>query len=43
MDFLAALVMQTFACDPFTGDVFLFRSKRSDRRKVLIWMDPGYA
>jgi len=36
MDSLAALAMQTLACDPFTGDVFLFRSKRSDRLKVLI-------
>ena len=43
LDSLAALVMQTLACDPFTGDVFLFRSKRSDRLKVLIWDGPGYA
>lgn len=41
MDSLAALVMQTLACDPFTGDVFLFRSKRSDRLKVLIWDGSG--
>ena len=36
MDSLAALVVQALACDPFTGDVFLFRSKRSDRLKVLV-------
>ncbi len=41
MDSLAALVMQTLSCDPFTGDVFLFRSKRSDRLKVLIWDGTG--
>ena len=41
MDSLAALVMQTLACDPFTGDVFLFRSKRSDRLEVLIWDGSG--
>jgi transposase len=41
MDSLAALVMQTLACDPFTGDVFLFHSKRSDRLKVLIWDGSG--
>ena len=29
MDSLAALVAQTLASDPFTGDVFIFRSKRS--------------
>lgn len=41
MDLLAALVMQALACDPFTGDVFLFRSKRSDRLKVLVWDGSG--
>ncbi len=41
MDSLAPLVMQMLACDPFTGDVFLFRSKRSDRLKVLIWDGSG--
>jgi len=29
MDSLAALVMQALSCDPFTGDVFIVRSKRS--------------
>ena len=28
MDSLAALVKQALASDPFTGDVFIFRSKR---------------
>ena len=31
MDLLAALVMQALSCDPFAGDVFIFRSKRSQR------------
>jgi transposase len=41
MDSLAALVMQTLASDPFTGDVFIFRSKRSDRLKLLVWDGSG--
>jgi transposase len=41
MDSLAALVSQALASDPFTGDVFIFRSKRSDRLKVLVWDGSG--
>jgi transposase len=41
MDSLAALVMQTLSFDPYTGDVFIFRSKRSDRLKLLIWDGSG--
>jgi transposase len=41
MDSLAALVMQALASDPFTGDVFIFRSKRSDRLKLLVWDGSG--
>ncbi len=41
MDSLAALVMQALPCDPFTGDVFIFRSKRSDRLKLLVWDGSG--
>ena len=41
MDSLAALVMQALATDPFTGDVFISRSKRSDRLKLLIWDGSG--
>lgn len=41
MDSLAAMVMQALACDPFTGDAFIFRSKRSDRLKLLVWDGPG--
>jgi transposase len=41
MDSLAALVTQALASDPFTGDVFIFRSKRSDRLKLLVWDGSG--
>jgi transposase len=41
MDSLAALVTQALAADPFAGDVFIFRSRRSDRLKLLIWDGSG--
>ena len=41
MDSLAALVTQALASDPFTGDVFIFRSKRLDRLKLLVWDGSG--
>jgi len=41
MDTLAAVVKRALASDPFTGDVFIFRSKRSDRLKLLLWDGSG--
>jgi transposase len=41
MDSLAAVVTQALATDPFAGDVFIFRSRRSDRLKLLIWDGTG--
>jgi transposase len=41
MDSLASLVAQALAVDPFAGDVFIFRSKRLDRLKILIWDGTG--
>jgi transposase len=41
MDSLAALVAQALAADPFVGDIFVFRSKRSDRLKILVWDGTG--
>ena len=34
MDRLAALVQVTLRLDPFAGDVFVFRSRRLDRRQT---------
>jgi transposase len=42
-DGLAALVQQHLGCDPLCGDLFVFRSKRGDRVKLLWWSDDGYA
>jgi transposase len=37
MDSLSTLVKETLAVDPFAGDVFVFRAKRADRLKILVW------
>lgn len=36
-DGLAAVVQEMFGLDPFGGAVFVFRAKRADRVKVLVW------
>ena len=41
MNSLAALVSHALSADPFAGDVFVFRSRRSDRLKVLFWDGTG--
>ncbi|MEO9191805.1 MAG: IS66 family insertion sequence element accessory protein TnpB [Acetobacteraceae bacterium] len=41
MDGLATVVTQALASDPFAGDVFVFRAKRADRVKILIWDGSG--
>jgi transposase len=41
MDGLAALVAQTLSFDPFAGDIFVFRAKRVDRIKILVWDGSG--
>src|SRR6202051_982959 len=40
-DGLAALVQQMFGLDPFSGAAFVFRAKRSDRIKILVWDRTG--
>jgi transposase len=42
-DGLAALVQQHLDGDPLSGDLFVFRSKRGDRVKLLWWNDDGYS
>lgn len=41
MDGLAALVQQAHGTDPYSGAVYVFRSKRSDRVKLLWWDGTG--
>lgn len=40
-DGLAAAVQEMIGRDPFSGAVFIFRSKRADRIKVLVWDRTG--
>jgi transposase len=41
MDGLAALVKEALGADPFSGAIYVFRSKRSDRVKLLWWDGTG--
>jgi transposase len=38
---LAALAQEVLAEDPFSGTVIVYRSKRSDRVKILVWDSSG--
>jgi transposase len=41
MNGLAALVKEQLKADPFSGVIFVFRSKRADRVKLLFWDGSG--
>ena len=40
-DGLIALVRETLGQDPFAGTIFVFRSKRADRVKIVAWDGSG--
>jgi transposase len=40
-DGLAALVREALGEDPFSGTIFIFRSKRADRLKIVAWDGTG--
>ena len=40
-DSLAALAKETLGQDPFSGAVLVFRSRRADRVKILVWDGSG--
>jgi transposase len=42
IDGLAALVRERFAQDPLSGHLFLFRNRRGDRVKILLWDQSGF-
>lgn len=42
-DSLAALVSEVLQQDPLSGHLFVFRSKRGDRVKLLYWEEGGFA
>jgi len=41
IDGLAALVQEQLRLDPYAGTVFVFRAKRADRLKLLVWDGSG--
>lgn len=41
LDGLAALVQEQLRLDPYAGTVFVFRAKRADRIKLLVWDGSG--
>jgi transposase len=41
IDGLALLVQETMGLDPFSGAAFVFRAKRADRIKILVWDGTG--
>ena len=41
MDGLALAVQERFGLDPFCGAAFVFRAKRADRIKILVWDQTG--
>ena len=38
---LAVLVRETMGADPFSGAVYVFRAKRTDRIKLIFWDGTG--
>lgn len=42
-DSLSGLVQEQLGQDPLSGDLFVFRSKRGDRLKLLYWDADGLA
>ena len=42
-DTLAAVVRESLRHDPLSGALFVFRSRRGDRLKLLYWDEDGFA
>ncbi|MEQ5871053.1 IS66 family insertion sequence element accessory protein TnpB [Sagittula sp. NFXS13] len=41
LDGLAACVANSFQLDPYSGAIYVFRSRRADRVKILVWAGSG--
>ena len=42
IDGLSAVVRQQLQLDPLSGHLFLFRNRRGDRLKILLWDQSGF-
>jgi transposase len=42
VDGLSAMVRERFGLDPLSGHLFLFRNRRGDRLKILVWDRSGF-
>lgn len=42
VDGLSALVREGLRLDPLSGHLFLFRNRRGDRLKILVWDHSGF-
>lgn len=42
VDGLSAIVRESFGLDPLSGHLFLFRNRRCDRVKILVWDRSGF-
>lgn len=43
IDSLAGVVRSVLKGDPLSGDLFVFKSRRGDKLKILSWMGDGFA
>ncbi|MEI4473241.1 IS66 family insertion sequence element accessory protein TnpB [Frigidibacter sp. MR17.24] len=41
MDGLAGHIANSFQLDPYSGAIFVFRSRRADRMKLIVWDGTG--
>lgn len=42
VDGLSAVVRESFGLEPLSGHLFLFRNRRADRVKILVWDRSGF-
>ena len=43
IDSLAGLVRSVLKGDPLSGDLYVFKTRRADKLKILAWMGDGFA
>ena len=43
IDSLAGVVRSVLKGDPMSGDLFVFRTRRAGKLKILVWMGDGFA